>query len=175
MAKHIALLKGINVGGHNKLPMKDLRRIFTDAGAEDVATYIQSGNVVFTAPAALARKLPEQVAAAIEDEFGFCPAIVGRTATALRKIADANPYEVDDPKLVHVGFFDHKPKAAAAKRLDPGRSPGDHFTVNGAELYLHTPNGLARTKLTTAYLESTLGVQVTVRNWRTVTQLLAMI
>jgi uncharacterized protein (DUF1697 family) len=175
MSKSIALLRGINVGGKHKLPMTDLRRIFADAGAEDVRTYIQSGNVVFTASAAVARTLADRVADAVAEEFGFRPTVVTRTAAVLRKIAAANPFEVDDPKRVHVGFLRAKPKPTAIKRLDPGRSPGDLFVVKGTEIYLHYPNGMGRSKLTGAYLESTLGVEATMRNWRTVTELLAMV
>lgn len=176
MGVHVALLRGVNVGGKNKLPMKDLAAIFRAAECDDVRTYIQSGNVLFSASKALARRVPSAVAEAIEADFGFAVPVVLRTADELRSVAADNPFLQDgaDPAALHVAFLAKKPTAAKAASLDPERSPPDEFAVRGKDIYLHCPNGVARTKLTNAYFDAKLGTTSTVRNWRTVLKLIEL-
>jgi uncharacterized protein (DUF1697 family) len=176
METHVALLRGINLAGKNRLPMKDLAAIFTDAGCGSVTTYIQSGNVVFEAKAALARLLPALVEKAIADTFGYHVPVVTRTGAELRRIVGGNPFlrSGADPATLHVAFLDVAPGAARVKTLDPARSAPDAFTVRGRDIYLHCPNGFGRTKLTNAYFDSKLGTTSTVRNWNTVEALLAL-
>ncbi|MCH9684296.1 MAG: DUF1697 domain-containing protein [Deltaproteobacteria bacterium] len=173
MPVHIALMRGINVGGNHILPMKDLRAMFEDAGATAVRTYIQSGNVIFEAPARAATALVRNVTTRVEDERGFGVPVVLRSASQLDAVLEANPFPkaAAEPKFLHVAFADRKPTAAAAAKLDPDRSPPDRFQVQGREIYLHYPGGAARSKLTVDYLERTLAVTVTIRNWRTTTKL----
>ena len=173
---HVALLRGINVGGKNLLPMKELVKLFEKAGAVDVATYIQSGNVVFSTPAAALDGFEAEMAAAIEKRFGLRVPVVLRSAQELAAVAKSNPYfsRSADPKTLHVAFLAKKPAAADAARLDPKRSPGDRFELRGRDLYLHLPNGVAKTKLTNDYLDRTLGTVATVRNWNTVGKLVEM-
>lgn len=170
---HIALLRGINVGGRNKLPMKDLAAIFTDLGCTDVRTYIQSGNVVYVAEPELAAVISERVAAAIHDRLELTVPVVTRTAAELEAVARANPFVAEgaDPKTLAVAFLAHTPDAGRVAALDPERSPPDRFAVHGREIYLHLPNGAARSKLTNAYLDSRLATISTARNWRTVNKL----
>jgi uncharacterized protein (DUF1697 family) len=172
MPTYVALLRGVNVGGARKLPMKELVPALEELGLEDVETYIQSGNVVFRGPTGKA-KLTTQLEQAIEQRFGLDVTVMLRTAAELKKLVGANPY-VDDVANVHVAFLDRKPAAAAVKKLDPDRSPPDELTVVGTEVYLHFPNGYGRTKLGGDYLERVLGVRATARNWRTVTKLLEL-
>ncbi|HJN45881.1 MAG: DUF1697 domain-containing protein [Vicinamibacterales bacterium] len=174
---HIALLRGINVGGQNRLSMADLVRLFDEAGAERVRTYIQSGNVVFDAPANRAGRVATTVSSAIASQIGLEVPIVTRTATDLSRIVGASPFAKtgDDPTLLHVGFLAGRPAAAASAALDPDRSPPDECVLQGRELYLHCPNGMARTKFTNAYLDRTLGTVTTIRNWRTTLKLLEMV
>ncbi len=176
MKPFAALLRGINVGGKHSLPMKDLVSMFESAGCESVTSYIQSGNVVFSAPAALARKVPELVGVQIVRKFGFAAPIVVRSADALRDIAVHNPFLAAgaSPDVVHVAFLAKAPSAAQTASLDPDRSPPDAFAVRGADVYLHCPNGVARTKLTNAYFDGKLGTISTARNWKTVMKLLEM-
>jgi uncharacterized protein (DUF1697 family) len=173
---HIALLRGLNVGGKNKLPMKDLAALFASAGCHEVQTYIQSGNVVFGASAALAKKLPALVSAAISKAHGFQAPVVLRTAEELRAAARGNPFLKTGAALdtLHVAFLADAPTAAAISALDPKRSAGDDFAVRGREVYLRLPNGVARTKLTNAYFDKTLGTVSTLRNWRTLLELIAL-
>ncbi len=170
MPLHLALMRGINVGGRHSLPMKELRAMFEQAGANAVRTYIQSGNVLFEAAAASATRLVAAVAERVEAERGFAVPMVLLRATRLDAVIDGNPFPeaVDEPKLLHVGFFSRKPTAARVAALDPERAPGDRFAVQGREIYLHYPGGSARSKLTVAYLDRTLQVTTTLRNWRTV-------
>lgn len=172
----IALLRGINVGGKHKLPMKELAAIFETAGARDVRTYIQSGNVVYAVAASKGKGLAARVEAAIEEAFGFEAPVVTRTAAELEAIVEANPFVAEgaDESKLHVGFLADRPKAAARAALDPDRSPPDRFELVRRELYLHCPNGVARTKLTNAWFDRTLDTITTVRNWKTTLRLLAM-
>jgi uncharacterized protein (DUF1697 family) len=173
---HVALLRGINNMGSRRLPMKDLAAIFEAAGCEDVRTYIQSGNVVYRAGKALARRTPDLVQAAIADEFGFDVPIVVRTAADIEIVASGNPFLAQgaDPKTLHVAFLRDRPDRAKIASLDPDRSPFDSFVVRGREIYLHLPNGVAGSKLTTQYFDSRLDTISTARNWRTVLTLQKM-
>lgn len=172
----IALLRGINVGGKNPLPMKELAVIFEEHGASQVRTYIQSGNVVFRAAASKAARLPRLASAAIEARFGHRPPIVLRTSEELIAALAGNPFASvgADEKALHLAFLEAAPSAERVAALDPKRSPGDTFAVHGKHVYLHLPNGVGRTKLTNAYLDTKLGTTSTVRNWRTVRELAAM-
>ena len=167
MTRHVALLRGINVGGKNPLPMAALVELFAAAGADSPRTYIQSGNVVFHAPTRLARAIPAAVSRAIAARFRIDVPITLRTAGELDAIAAACPFPAGG-KLVHVMFLAAKPAPRAVAALDPHRSPPDAFVVHGREIYVHYPNGSARTKLAGPYFESTLGIPATARNWNTV-------
>ena len=173
MSTHVALLRGVNVGGRHKLPMKDLAGLFVAAGCREVQTYIQSGNVVFQATAAVARKVPALVAAAIQERFGFDSPVVVRSAAELLAVVRDNPYP-QGTDLLSVLFLADAPSAAQVASLDPQRSAPDTFVVKGREIYLHTPRGLAETKLTNAYFDGKLRTVSTGRNWRTVLKLVEM-
>jgi uncharacterized protein (DUF1697 family) len=171
---HVALLRGINVGGKNMLPMTELARLFEAAGATSVETYIQSGNVVFRA--SKVEGLVAKVEAQIAKRFGFEVPVVLRSAAELAAVVDRNPFlrAGVDADLLHVAFLAGAPDAKLAAALDPNRSPGDAFDVRGREIFLHLPGGVARSKLTNAWFDSKLGTTTTIRNWRTVLKLLEM-
>ena len=176
MNVHVALLRGINVGGKNMLPMKDLAAMFTNAGCASVSTYIQSGNVVFEASPALSRRIPTLIERAISDRFGYQVPVVTRSGAELGKIVRANPFLEAGANIgtLHVAFLADSPAQAKIKALDPNRSPPDEFAVRGREIYLQCPNGYGRTKLTNGYFDSKLATTSTVRNWRTVVKLLEL-
>jgi len=167
---HVALLRGINVGGKNRLRMADLVALLEEAGARDARTHLQSGNAVFAASRALAERLPRRLSAALAREHGLTVPVVLRSARELAAVAAHNPFldEGADPSTLAVAFLAERPARSALAALDPERSPGDRLVARGRELYLHFPNGAARSKLTNAYLDRTLGTTSTVRNWRTV-------
>jgi uncharacterized protein (DUF1697 family) len=170
--KHVALLRGVNVGSNRKLPMKELCAIFERAGCADVASYIQSGNVVFTAPAKLLAVLPERVASAVEQRFGFSPAIVLRSGRELAAAAAHQPFDTLDH--VYVGFLAAMPARSALAALDPAFGAPDRYVVRGREIYFQFAAGAGRATLSTAVLEKRLAVAITLRNWNTVQKLAAM-
>lgn len=176
-ASHVALLRGINVGGKNKLPMADLVALFGAAGCTDVRTYIQSGNVVFHAKAAVAERVAMATTAAIRHEYGINAPIQIRTADEMRSIGSGHPLAEpgDEAKCLHVAFLADRPSSEAVEALDPDRSPGDTFRVVGRELYLRAPNGVARSKLTSAWMDASLHTISTARNWRTIGKLVQML
>jgi uncharacterized protein (DUF1697 family) len=174
--RHVALLRGINVGGKNKLPMRDLTRYFEDAGGKAVRTYIQSGNVVFDAPAKSVERVARAVEARIEEEKSIRVPLVVRAAALFARAAKENPFLARgaDPNSLHVSFLAAAPTTAQIASLDPLRSAPDLFEVIGSEIYLLLPNGVGKSKLTNAYFDSKLKTTSTIRNWRTVLALVAL-
>ncbi len=174
--RYVALLRGINVGGKNRLPMADLCDIFAAAGCAAVRTCIQSGNAVFEAARDLAESVPETVTLAIRERFGYETSVIVRSGEELRRIAASNPFDTSgDPRFLLVAFLRDMPTADLESRLDPDRSPPDEFVVRGRNVYLRYPNGVARSKLTNEYLAGRLQTVSTMRNWRTVLRLLEMV
>lgn len=175
MATHIALYRGINVGGKNRVPMAQLRGIFEEVGATNVETLIQSGNVVFDAPAKKARLICDGVVAAVTAELGVSAPLVLRSGAQFAAAARAHPLgdAASAPKLFSVGFLSAKPTKSQIAELDVERFLPDAFAVKGSEIYLHFPNGIARSKLTVTYLDRVLGAVTTVRNWATVQKIAA--
>jgi uncharacterized protein (DUF1697 family) len=174
---HVALLRGINVGGKHIVPMAALSRMFEEAGGEGVRTYIQSGNVVFSATPSGAKRVARAVGEMIAAEFGFEPRIMVRTREDLERVAAGNPLITPtcDPKRHHVGFLAETPAASRVAGLDPGRSPRDRFVVQGDVIYVHYGVSVADSKLTGAYIDGVLGTSSTFRNWRTVLKLAEMV
>lgn len=181
MSSYIALLRGVNVGGKNLLPMRELQAIVANAGCVEVRTYIQSGNVVFRATATQAAQLPEALSKAIGERFGFRAPVIVRQAKELQGIVEENPFLASgsrvDASALHIAFLAKAADPGRITALDAQRSPGDTFQVRQQgrrELYLHLPGGVARSKLTNAYFDAALATTSTVRNWRTVLKLLEM-
>jgi len=173
---HVALFRGINVGGKNRLPMAELTALFSAAGAREVATYIQSGNVAFAAAALALPKIIQRVGRGIASDFGFEPPIVVRTVAELEATVGRNPFLPAEPEdSLHVGFLADRPRPIAVGALDHQRSPGDRFAVVERDIYLCLPNGVGKSKLTNAYFDSKLGTVSTIRNWRTVLALLELL
>lgn len=171
----VALLRGINVGGRNKLPMKELVDLFETLGFKDPRSYIQSGNVIFGGTAAAARKAPGLVTAGIRKRWGYDIPVITRSAAELVAAVKRNPFAKHaDPAHLYIAFLAAKPSAARVATLDPDRSPGDRFEVLGREIHLHAPNGSARSKLTNQYFDSKLSTVSTARNWRTVHKLIEL-
>lgn len=173
--RYIGLLRGINVGGKNRLPMARLREIFAELGAREVSTYIQSGNVIFTSNAKAATIL-EQVSERLAAELGLRIPIVLRSADELRRALDAHPYEDRGvpEKFRSIMFLDRKPTAAQRRALDPECTAGEEWEVIGGEVHLCFPEGSARSKLTNDYFDRRLSALSTTRNVRTVRKLLEL-
>jgi uncharacterized protein (DUF1697 family) len=171
MSRRIVLLRGVNVGGRNTLPMKTFAGLLEGRGCTNVATYIQSGNAVITGAASAA-----DIAAAIKRAAGFTCHVFVLTAAALRKAADACPFRREaaaSGKSVHVFFLDEAPFAAAVEALGAVRLPREDFAVAGRALYLYSPDGAADSKIART-IDRTIGAATTARNWNTIEKLLAM-
>jgi uncharacterized protein (DUF1697 family) len=169
---YAALLRGINVGGNKKIAMPALKALFEELGFDDVATYIQSGNVVFRTRKADGKAIEKRIA----EELGHDVTVILRTGAELAAAVKGNPFVSPKANLkqLYVVYLDRKPASGAAEQLDPDRSPGDRFSLAGRELYLDLGNGAGRTKLTLDYLERKLGVKGTARNWNTALKLVEL-
>jgi uncharacterized protein (DUF1697 family) len=174
--KHVALLRGINVGGKNMLPMKRLLELFAAAGCGDISTYIQSGNVVFCAEDSVVPQLAALISKQVEQQFGLKVPVVLRTSAELEAVIRKNPFlkaKVAEETL-HVSFLADQPHGDLVAGLDATRSTPDEFAVVGREIYMKLVKGVSCTKLTNAYFDSKLKTVSTVRNWRTVLKLAEM-
>jgi uncharacterized protein (DUF1697 family) len=170
---YVALLRGINLGARNKVSMSALRELLAELGAEEVRTYVQSGNAVFES-GLRAAELRKAIEDAIERELDLEVKVLLRNARQLAKVLRGNPFANRDPATLHVTFLAERPGQARVRELDPDRSPPDEFRVVGTEVYLHCPNGYGQSKLSNAYFERGLGVAATTRNWRTVNALVEL-
>ena len=160
------LLRGVNVGGRT-LPMAELRELVQSLGFEDVRTYIQSGNVLFSGKK---RPAPAVLEAAIERRFGLEVDVMFRSPAELEQALERNPFPHADRSKLHIGFMATAPRPAAVAALDGDPFLPEGFAVVGTELYLHLPGGMARTKLPD-YVLRRIKVPTTIRNWNTVTKL----
>jgi uncharacterized protein (DUF1697 family) len=173
MAKnvYILLFRGINVGGNKIVKMETLRRVLGEAGFEDVATYIQSGNVVLTSD-----KGEDAVIATVtkvfDATFGFSSRPTIRSAAALQRVIEDNPYEGVEGNRLHAIFLDARPLAEAVKTLE-GLAKTERMVEKDGVLYLHTPDGFGTSEVAKA-LDKVLKVPWTARNWNTVLKLQSM-
>lgn len=178
MTVQVILLRGINVGGHGKLPMADLKAHLTALGAEKVETYIQSGNVVLT-PAVDAQALADRIEAA----QGFRPQVFALSLEDWEARIARNPFAdrmaSADPKSLHVFFFDGEIQDPGSDR--PRLAPffqvaaaDEEFGYTEGALWLWAPSGIGRSKLATT-MEKLAGIPLTARNWRTVEAISALV
>lgn len=165
----IVLLRGVNVGGKNKLPMKSFAADLEAVGCEDVQTYIQSGNAVARSSQRSAGRFQAAIAERIQAQHGFTPGVQALTAPQLAAAIEANPYPdaVSEPKTLHAYFLAAKPKGADLDGLARLQTVSERFALADRVFYLHAPDGVGRSKLA-ASVERLVGVETTARNWRTV-------
>ncbi len=171
MPVFIALIRGINVGGHKKIRMSDLKTSCEALGLRDVRTLLQSGNVVFQTAKSNRAQLVKELEAALSVEAK----VILRTVDELRKVVAANPMPEEAqraPSGFIVVFLAEKPSAAAMKSLRDAYSGPEKMHLHGAELYIEYGAGMGQSKLTNVLIERKLGVTATARNWNTVTKLL---
>ncbi|MEO3753836.1 DUF1697 domain-containing protein [Streptomyces sp. B6B3] len=173
---YAALLRGINVGGHRKVPMAELRALLTELGHGDPRTYLQSGNAVFSAPPVPSERLAEALERAIAERFGFDVGCLVLSRPELRAAADRCPFpaaELDPAKLV-VLFLDAPAAEHAAAGLDPASYAPDEFRLGEREIFAYFPDGMGRSRLGQVLSAPGRGHTATARNWRTVTRLLEL-
>ena len=177
--KHIylSLLRGINVSGQKIIKMADLALLYKDLGFNEISTYLQSGNVIFTCPNNEPAGLVDHIEAAIKHRFGFDVTVIIRTQQELRQIIETNPFlgrqEINPDKL-HVTFLRQLPSDAELGQLDIPNAGLDEFMVREREVFLFCPNGYGRTKLTNNVFEKRLKTPATTRNWKTIIALFDM-
>jgi uncharacterized protein (DUF1697 family) len=167
---YAAMLRGINVGGRNRVAMADLAALVSSLGFDDVATYVQSGNVVFRGTGA-SPTVAGRIADRITADLGLSVAVLVRNKRELAAILSGNPYSDAgaEPTLHHITLLAEKPVPDNVAKLaaQDGRFGEDHCQVLGQDVYLYCPGGYGNTKLNNAYLERNLDVVATTRNWRT--------
>jgi uncharacterized protein (DUF1697 family) len=173
LTTNLALLRGINLGGTNKIPMKDLADCFTHAECREVLTYIQSGNVIFKADARTLKRLPDRITKQILERFGYRIPVVLRTSEELADAIANNPFLTHNAEenRLFVMFLADLPDKDSIAALDPDRSPSDEFFVRGRDIYMYLRTSAARTRLTNAWFDRKLGTVSTARNWRTTVKL----
>jgi uncharacterized protein (DUF1697 family) len=175
MTRQVVLLRGINIGSRNRIPMPELREALEGAGFEDVATYVQSGNIVLSSPLSAA-KLAGEVERLVTASFDLDIPVVVRTRAQLAKVVELDPLGdvATDPKRYQVSFLDRTLSRAAVERLKDVAAAAEEVFVSGREVYAWHPSGAARSKLWALLAGRSLGVMATSRNWTTVTRLLEL-
>jgi uncharacterized protein (DUF1697 family) len=176
MPRYVALLRSVNVSGHGRIAMAELKESFASLGYTDVVTYIQTGNVLFGSPSKSAARLGAAIERQLAADFGHSPAVILRTVPELLRIGSSSPFPAQgaDPGRHHVTFLAQAPSQARLAALQLPSSRRDELVIDGREVYVHTPDGYAETKFTGTFLERHLGVVSTTRNWNTVTKLGAL-
>jgi uncharacterized protein (DUF1697 family) len=172
----VALLRGINVGGHAKVPMAVLKELITGIGGTAVRTHLQSGNAVFGHAAPDPEALAADLERALDEELGLKVACLVRTAAELRRVVAANPFpmrDVDGSRFVVV-FLSGPVPADRLAAIDPAAYAPDEFRPGEREIYAYFPRGLRDSKLAARLTDRGLGLTATSRNWNTVTRLLAL-
>ena len=176
MQTWIALLRGINVGGNNVLPMASLRSDLESLKLKNVRTYIQSGNVVFDSAAKNASTLARKITTRIEEQYRFRPQLLLLGREDLLEVVNSNPFPevVTEPKTLHFLFLAEPAVEPDLDAIVKAKKPNERFKLTDRAFYLHAPDGIGRSKLA-ANVEKYLGVAATGRNFRTVEKLLSMV
>lgn len=173
----ISMLRGVNVGGHNKIKMDALGELYQSLKLRDAQTYVQSGNVIFRAAERDLARLTKRIEGGIEGKFAFRPDVILRTATELRNVIAKNPFAkrhgIESNKLLVI-FLVSDPGAETREKILQIKCDPEELRIEGRELYVYFPNGMGRSKLSLAALEKTLKTPGTGRNWTSVTKMMEM-
>jgi uncharacterized protein (DUF1697 family) len=177
MPVFISMLRGVNVGGHNRIKMDALRGLYESLKLEDPRTYVQSGNVIFRTKEKNTAQLAKKIQDAIEKTFGFHTEVILRTTDELRKAITASPFakrrELEPGKIL-VTFLAAEPDSESQAKLTGLKSHPEELHLKGRELYIYFPDGAGKSKLPWSQVERLLKVTGTARNWTSVTKMLAM-
>src|SRR5260370_32424864 len=173
----ISMLRAGNGGGHNKIKMEALRAVYESLKLRDAQTYVQSGNVIFRSDERDILRLTKRIEDGIERKFGFRPKVILRTAAEMKDVVARNPFAkrrgIETGKLL-VSFLASDPGEEAREKVRQMKCDLEELRIEGRELYIYFPNGIGRSKLSTARLEKTLSTPGTGRNWNSVTKMLEM-
>jgi len=173
----ISMLRGVNVGGHNKIKMEALRALYESLKLRDAQTYVQSGNVIFRTDERDVSRLTKRIEDGIERKFGFRPSVILRTAAEMKDVIAKNPFAKRrgiEPSKLLVSFLASDPGEEAREKVRQMKGDPEELRIEGRELYIYFPNGIGRSKLPWARLEKTLKTPGTGRNWNSVTKMMEM-
>lgn len=178
MTTYIALLRGINVTGHNKIKMAKLKQLFLDEGFKNVTTYIQSGNVIFQSELSETAKIEQIIINAIKKLFGYSIKVLILTKSHLETIFTSNPFihnSTFDISKLHVTILKDEPNNETILEIENLISSSeDEFKVIGKTVFIYCPNGYGKTKINNNLFEKKLKTSATSRNWRTITKLIEL-
>ena len=176
MKLYIALFRGINIGRTRSLPMRELVELLAGLGMQNIRTYIQSGNVIFETAEGDRAQLAQRISGVVQDSRGFSPEVLLLEPADLENAIASNPYPEAEHfhRTLHVFFLADVPPNPDLKKLESLRQGNEGFALKGRLFYLHTPDGVGRSKLA-AGIERALGVPATGRNWQTVSRLMALV
>lgn len=174
--RYVALLRGINVGGKNKVPMQTLRELLAGIGGSGVRTHLQSGNAVFTHEEENPLRLAGELERRITEELGLTIACLVRTAADLRRVMEANPFPMEgvNPSRFMVTFLSGPVPLDKLAAIDPAAYAPDEFRAGEREIYGHFPDGVRDSKLAALFTDRRLGLTASTRNWNTVTKLVEL-
>jgi uncharacterized protein (DUF1697 family) len=179
MQTYISFLRGVNMTGHNSIKMTDLAELYNDLKFNNVTTYIQSGNVIFSCIDDLtATEISSKIEKAILERFDYDVPVMLRTVEEMRSYLSVNPFLTElnfDPSRVAIIFLHERPSEAQINKVVNINYPPDKFKIIENEIYIYCPNGFGRTKLYTNFFEKKMGVTGTARNWKTITTILEIL
>ncbi len=177
MAVIISMLRGVNLGPHNRLKMEELRALYESLKLREAQSYVQSGNVIFRSEEKDLVALGRRIERAIERKFGFRPPVILRTTAELREAIAKNPFakrrDIEPSKLL-VTFLDRDPGTEIREQVLKIDTAQEELRMDGREVYIYFPNGMARPKMKWAAIERVLKTQWTGRNWNSVRKMLEM-
>jgi uncharacterized protein (DUF1697 family) len=175
MATYISILRGINVSGHKPIKMDALRKSYENLGFHKITTYVQSGNVIFTAKDVELNELGEKISRQIKQDFGFEVAVIVLFIDKLKQIINSNPFLSHPDKeqtFLHITFLSSKPDKYDYKTIEDKKQNGEEIFIADNAVYLYCPNGYGKSKLSNSFLETKLKVGATTRNWKTTNEIL---
>ena len=174
MTTYVSMLRGINVSGHRRVEMEELKQIYVSLGYRNVRTYLQSGNVVFEGAGASADALAEEIGKSLKQRLGLDVPLLIRTDDELGLVIKNNPFAGRNEERLHVTFLHEVPGVFPLDRINKAVGKGEAFSMAEREVYLFCPNGYGQTKLSNTFFERELKTTATTRNWRTTKSLLSL-
>lgn len=174
MTKHIVLLRGINVGGHRKIPMADLRELLTQSGFKKVKTYIQSGNICLQSVISDQLAIEQKIENIIKDKFGFDVPVIVRTKDQLDTIFNRCPFPQDEKESSYFAILNTKPTEENKVEASKKTYENEYYHIIDDCIYFYSVNGYGRAKFSLNYFEKKLEVKATARNYKTMLNLISM-